>query len=280
MISAAIMEGARDGKSVAELMSFGTTILTRDGCHGRNAGDDSRKCRSKRRFPTERSSSQCISRFPNDQSGRTDKHVKETARKGWTRDPCKRMRKGCSCCLISRVLFWFFFVANLRAGNKNDSRRNLLAGDIEINVGRATVRVKVANTGDRPIQVGSHYHFYETNNALKFDREQARGFRLQSLPALPYASSPDRSAKWSSSRMRAIEPCTGFKARSWASSERFKTRKGSREKNPKRSDVIEEAERRAGCCRRCASLQSWSDIFFSFLRSFFVALSVAGRNLD
>ena len=51
-------------------------------------------------------------------------------------------------------------------------------GDIEINVGRATVRVKVANTGDRPIQVGSHYHFYETNTALKFDREKARGFRL------------------------------------------------------------------------------------------------------
>jgi urease subunit beta len=51
-------------------------------------------------------------------------------------------------------------------------------GEIEINVGRATVRVKVANTGDRPIQVGSHYHFYETNSALRFDRETARGFRL------------------------------------------------------------------------------------------------------
>ena len=54
----------------------------------------------------------------------------------------------------------------------------LASGDIELNVGRATVRVKVANTGDRPIQVGSHYHFYETNNALSFDREAARGFRL------------------------------------------------------------------------------------------------------
>jgi urease subunit beta len=52
------------------------------------------------------------------------------------------------------------------------------AGDIELNAGRDTRRVTVANTGDRPIQVGSHYHFYETNNALKFDREQARGFRL------------------------------------------------------------------------------------------------------
>ena len=54
----------------------------------------------------------------------------------------------------------------------------LATGDIEINVGRATVRLKVANTGDRPIQVGSHYHFYETNAALSFDRESARGFRL------------------------------------------------------------------------------------------------------
>ncbi|MEQ1514972.1 MAG: urease subunit beta [Usitatibacteraceae bacterium] len=51
-------------------------------------------------------------------------------------------------------------------------------GDIELNVGRATVTLKVANTGDRPIQVGSHYHFYETNAALGFDRDKAYGFRL------------------------------------------------------------------------------------------------------
>ena len=51
-------------------------------------------------------------------------------------------------------------------------------GDIELNAGRAAVTVTVANTGDRPIQVGSHYHFYETNPALKFDREKARGCRL------------------------------------------------------------------------------------------------------
>jgi urease subunit beta len=54
----------------------------------------------------------------------------------------------------------------------------LSTGEIELNVGRATVSLKVANTGDRPIQVGSHYHFYETNSALRFDREAARGFRL------------------------------------------------------------------------------------------------------
>ena len=52
------------------------------------------------------------------------------------------------------------------------------AGDIELNNGRETVKVTVANSGDRPIQVGSHYHFYETNSALEFDREKTRGFRL------------------------------------------------------------------------------------------------------
>ena len=56
------------------------------------------------------------------------------------------------------------------------------AGEIELNAGRATVTLTVANTGDRPIQVGSHYHFYETNRALAFDREKARGFRLD-IPA-------------------------------------------------------------------------------------------------
>ena len=55
-------------------------------------------------------------------------------------------------------------------------------GDIELNTGRPTVTLIVANTGDRPIQVGSHYHFYETNTALVFDREQARGYRLD-IPA-------------------------------------------------------------------------------------------------
>ena len=51
-------------------------------------------------------------------------------------------------------------------------------GELELNQGRETLKVKVANTGDRPIQVGSHYHFYETNSALDFDREATRGFRL------------------------------------------------------------------------------------------------------
>ena len=52
------------------------------------------------------------------------------------------------------------------------------SGDIELNVGRKTATVKVANSGDRPVQVGSHFHFFETNPALQFDREAAYGMRL------------------------------------------------------------------------------------------------------
>lgn len=55
-------------------------------------------------------------------------------------------------------------------------------GEIELNFGRSIVKLLVANTGDRPIQVGSHFHFYEVNQALEFDREQARGMRLD-IPA-------------------------------------------------------------------------------------------------
>ncbi len=57
-----------------------------------------------------------------------------------------------------------------------------LDGDITLNEGRDTIELTVANTGDRPIQVGSHYHFFETNPALSFDRDLARGFRLN-IPA-------------------------------------------------------------------------------------------------
>lgn len=56
------------------------------------------------------------------------------------------------------------------------------AGEIELNANRPTTKLIVANTGDRPIQIGSHFHFYEVNNALHFDREKARGMRLD-IPA-------------------------------------------------------------------------------------------------
>jgi len=55
-------------------------------------------------------------------------------------------------------------------------------GNIELNEGRKSINLRVANTGDRPIQIGSHYHFYETNDALHFNREATKGFRLD-IPA-------------------------------------------------------------------------------------------------
>ena len=55
---------------------------------------------------------------------------------------------------------------------------DIQSGDIELNAGRPTITLSVSNTGDRPIQVGSHYHFYEANPALAFDRESAKGYRL------------------------------------------------------------------------------------------------------
>ncbi|MBG6290308.1 MULTISPECIES: urease subunit beta [Pseudomonas] len=59
---------------------------------------------------------------------------------------------------------------------------DIQSGEIELNAGRRTLALTVANSGDRPIQVGSHYHFFETNDALQFDRDAARGMRLN-IPA-------------------------------------------------------------------------------------------------
>jgi urease subunit beta len=68
----------------------------------------------------------------------------------------------------------------------------IMGGEIVLNAGRKTVTLAVTNTGDRPIQVGSHYHFFETNPALKFDRRKARGMRSTSLPARRCVSSRGR----------------------------------------------------------------------------------------
>jgi urease subunit beta len=66
-------------------------------------------------------------------------------------------------------------------------------GVIAINVGRKTITVKVANLGDRPIQVGSHYHFFETNSALKFEREKTKGFRLHCAAGTAVRFEPGQS---------------------------------------------------------------------------------------
>ena len=78
-------------------------------------------------------------------------------------------------------------------------------GDIELNAGKPAITLQVANTGDRPIQVGSHYHFFETNPALSFDREGARGMRLDIAAgtAVPAAMSSRMPRAVSRSKRRA-----------------------------------------------------------------------------
>lgn len=128
LISAAILEGARDGRTVAELMSLGAQVLTADDVMDGIA-----------ELVTE---VQVEATFPDGTKLVT------------VHNPIPRQPPMGIGGVIPAV------------------------GAIDLNVGRATVTLEVANTGDRPIQVGSHYHFAETNPALRFDRAKARGFRL------------------------------------------------------------------------------------------------------
>jgi urease subunit gamma/beta len=128
-ISAAVLEGARDGRTVAELMSYGATVLTENDVMSG--------------IPDLIPDVQVEATFPD----------------------------GTKLVTVHNPI---------RAAKSTEIPGEVitLPGDIELNVGRETKRVTISNTGDRPIQVGSHYHFYETNAALSFDREATRGFRL------------------------------------------------------------------------------------------------------
>ena len=130
---------------------------------------------------------------------------------------------------------------------------------IELNVGRATVTLEVANTGDRPIQVGSHYHFFETNPALRFDRDASarlspghRGRHRRALRARADAHgralSPTPASAW----------CTASAATSWARSTRM--RAGTREPIARRAyaDMYGPTRRRPRAPRRHRSLRSRS----------------------
>jgi urease subunit gamma/beta len=131
-ISAAIMEGARDGRTVADLMSAGTQLLTADDVMEGVA-----------------------ELIP-------DVQVEATFPDGTKLVTVHQPIRGGKPMGIGEIL--------------------VATGTLTINQGRPTARVEVSNTGDRPIQVGSHYHFFETNPALRFDRAQTRGFRLD-IPA-------------------------------------------------------------------------------------------------
>ena len=132
LISAAILEGARDGRTVAELMALGTTVLGAEEVMEGVA-----------ELITE---VQVEATFP-DGTKLVTVHQPIPVKKA-------------------------LGIGAVEAA----------PGTLALNAGRATKRIEVANSGDRPIQVGSHYHFFEVNPALKFERESARGFRLD-VPA-------------------------------------------------------------------------------------------------
>jgi urease subunit gamma/beta len=133
-ISAAIMEGARDGRTVADLMDYGRTLLS---------GEDVMDGVAEMIHDV-----QVEATFP-DGSKLVTVHEPIVTNKA----------------------------PQLLAGEVITE-----AGDIELNAGREKVEVEVSNTGDRPIQIGSHYHFFETYSALQFERDKTRGFRLD-IPA-------------------------------------------------------------------------------------------------
>ena len=132
--SAAIMEGARDGRTVADLMDYGRTLLNGDDVMD-GVADMIPDVQVEATFP--------------DGTKLVTVHEPIVTNKA-------------PLLIAGEVI--------------------TAAGDIELNAGRKKVEVEVANTGDRPIQIGSHYHFYETNSALQFERDKTRGFRLD-IPA-------------------------------------------------------------------------------------------------
>ena len=132
-ISAAILEGAREGRTVAELMDFGRTQLTTDDVMN-GVAEMIHEVQVEATFP-------------------------DGTKLVTVHDPILPSETTQTTSIIPGEVI-------------------AAPGDRELNSGRATVILSVANTGDRPIQVGSHYHFAETNPALAFDRDKAQGFRL------------------------------------------------------------------------------------------------------
>lgn len=86
-------------------------------------------------------------------------------------------------------------------------------GDIELNVGRRTLRISVANSGDRPIQIGSHYHFFETNDALSFDRASSRGMRLNIAAGTAVRFEPGQSREVELVELAGLRRVFGFAGR-------------------------------------------------------------------
>ena len=138
-ISAEILEGARDGKSVAEMMEYGRQLLTEDDVMGGIS-----------------------SMIPDIQVEAT---FPDGTKLVTVHNPIQPVKSSLDGICTDDVLIPGEVLINF-------------SKEIEINIDRERVMVVVSNHGDRPIQVGSHYHFYETNTALSFDREKTKGFRL------------------------------------------------------------------------------------------------------
>jgi urease subunit gamma/beta len=163
-ISAAIMEGAREGRTVAELMDYGRTLL---------GGDDVMD-----------GVAEMIH----------DVQVEATFADGsklvTVHEPIVTER-----------------AAALRAGEVITED-----GDIELNAGLDAVRLTVSSTGDRPIQVGSHYHFFETNGALQFERAPTRGFRLDIAAGTAVRFEPGQNRRVTLVRIAGAQEIYGFNA--------------------------------------------------------------------
>ena len=163
-ISAEIMEGAREGRTVADLMDYGRTLLS---------GDDVMDGVAEMIHDV-----QVEATFPD---GTKLVTVHEPI---ITSKPAK-----------------------LKAGEIITEE-----GDIELNQGRETIEIEISNTGDRPIQVGSHYHFYETNSALNFERELTKGFRLDIAAGTAVRFEPGQSRKVTLVKYAGDQLIYGFNA--------------------------------------------------------------------
>ncbi len=163
-ISAAIMEGARDGKTVAELMDYGRTLLTGEDVMD-GVADMVHEVQVEATFPD-----------------------------------------GTKLVTVHEPII------NASAVEVKAGERCVAEGDIELNAFRESIEVEVANTGDRPIQVGSHYHFYETNSALQFDRDHTRGYRLDIAAGTAVRFEPGQSRTVTLVKYAGEQKIFGFNA--------------------------------------------------------------------
>ncbi len=163
-ISAGIMEGAREGRTVAELMDFGRTLLGADDVMD-GVAEMIHDVQVEATFP-------------------------DGTKLVTVHEPIVAAAK--AAVVAGEVL--------------------TEAGDSELNDGRETIEVEVAHTGDRPIQVGSHYHFFETNSALRFEREPSKGFRLDIPAGTAVRFEPGQSRKVRLVKYAGEQKVYGFNA--------------------------------------------------------------------